>query len=104
MDETTTPDPQAAQDAPTAGSSPEPLTLTGSATDFDDLPPPSLGRTVHFVNGFDEERAAIITQVEEDGSVRLCSWRLTGVPEPISDPVPYDAEGGPFTWHWPERI
>jgi hypothetical protein len=62
----------------------------------------SMGRIVRFVNGFDEERAAIVTQVEPDGRVRLCSFRLTGIPEPIADAVPYDAAGGPFTWHWPE--
>ncbi len=78
-----------------AEATPEP---SGPKAPFVDVP--QLGRIVHFVTGFDEERAAIVTAVHPDGRAQLCSFRPTGVPEPITEPVEYDPEGGRFTWHW----
>ena len=104
MDETQTPDPQATQDAPAAGSSPEPLTLTGSATDFDDDPPPTLGRIVHFVNGFDEHEAAIVTHVfEPSDTVNLGVFTKRGMYESPTS-IAHDESGARFTWHWPETV
>lgn len=69
---------------------------------------PSVGRIVHYVrpgsaDGFfkPEHSAAIITSVTPDG-VGLFVMNPNGVYF-NNDGTPYDPNGGPRTWHWPER-
>ena len=78
------------------------------------MPQPSIGRVVHYVahgtpvreDGTQAYpsvcRAAIITQVNEDGTVGLCVMNPTGQffnPSIMADFT--ENQGG--TWHWPER-
>lgn len=92
---------------------------------------PSVGRIVHYVSygspvrpdgsqAYTQEcRAAVITQVLEDGVVGLCVLNPTGQffnaendfdrggdPDPDSNQRPacdgLHHQGG--TWHWPERV
>jgi hypothetical protein len=71
---------------------------------------PSIGRMVHYVAygtpggeyKAGAHRAAVITQVNEDGTVGLFIMNPTGVFFPTS--VMGDQTGNqPGTWHWPER-
>jgi hypothetical protein len=66
--------------------------------------PPTVGRVVHFVNGFGEHEAAIVTYVL-DGSqqmVNLCAFTKDGAPEPHTS-ASYDGTGAMhYSWHWPE--
>lgn len=76
---------------------------------------PTVGRIVHYVAfgtlggeyAAGAHRAAMITAVEEEGagatigSVSLCVFNPTGLH--FRDMVPFDTNGAPGTWHWPER-
>jgi hypothetical protein len=79
-------------------------------------PTPSVGRIVHYVafgtpgGEYPEgtHRAAIVTEVEpsppdvdEPKNVSLCVFNPTGMH--FREDVPFDPEGKPGTWHWPER-
>lgn len=70
---------------------------------------PSVGRIVHYVSYgtpggeyTSECRAAIITEVGQQGEVGLCVLNPTGLFLNRSVPYESDAENG-GTWHWPER-
>jgi hypothetical protein len=68
---------------------------------------PSVGRTVHYVSYgtpggeyASECRAAIITAVDDDGSVDLCVLNPSGLFFNLG--CQRGDSGG--TWHWPERV
>ena len=71
---------------------------------------PSIGRIVHYVSygtpggEYGKEcRAAIVTQVNDDGTVGLAVLNPTGMffnPSIMADHT--ENQGG--TWHWPERV
>lgn len=80
---------------------------------------PSVGRIVHYTSHgtpggeYGKEcRAAIVTEIDEDGEVGLCVLNPSGqffrreVPaehlEDKIEPGPAGRSGG--TWHWPERV
>lgn len=71
----------------------------------------SVGRIVHYVAygtpggeyPAGAHRAAIITELSDnDQIVSLCILNPTGMFYTKS--VPYDAEFGPGSWHWPEKV
>jgi hypothetical protein len=78
----------------------------------------AFGRIVHYVAygtpggefPAGAHRAAIITALDNYGigrfvdnpEVSLCVMNPTGLF--FNQQVPYDAEGKPGTWHWPEKI
>lgn len=72
---------------------------------------PSIGRVVHYealgsANGqfpVGECRAAIITSLNEDGSVALCILNPTGMyfNQSVKQNALAEKQGG--CWHWPER-
>lgn len=80
---------------------------------------PSVNRWVHYTSAGSADgkfprvcRAALVTEVPDPGSeaaamgvVGLCVFNPTGLHfRPISDGgAAYDPQGGPYTWHWPER-
>ena len=78
-------------------------------------PPPSVGRTVHYVSfgtpggEFPAKicRAAIVTETYDAGvgfaieAVGLCVLNPTGLF--FNRNVPHDEEKTPGSWHWPER-
>jgi hypothetical protein len=62
---------------------------------------PTIGRIVRYVNRSSEEWPAIIVAVHGDESVNLQVFTSpTVIP---AAKVPFDAAGGSFSWHWPER-
>lgn len=70
---------------------------------------PSVGHTVHYQsygtpNGEfkSEPRAAIITQVNADGSVGLFIMNPTGFFLPTS--ISFSEEPKPGHWNWPPRV
>lgn len=70
---------------------------------------PSVGRVVHYVaygtpNGeyLPEHRAAIITEVHDQGVVGLAILNPTGMF--FNREIAYDAAGASGTWHWPEFV
>lgn len=73
---------------------------------------PAIGDSVFFVdqNG-DEVVAAVVDVVGETYTVDLQLWKTVGADplspaEPSGDVlkgIPYDPNGAPGTWHWPER-
>lgn len=70
---------------------------------------PSVGRMVHYRSygtpGGEytpQPRAAVITQVNDDGTVGLFIMNPTGVFFPTS--VPYSAEPKSGCWNWPPRV
>ena len=70
---------------------------------------PTVGRTV-FYQSFGTPggeyvslpRAAIITQVNSDGSVGLCIMNPTGLF--FTQRVEYSEEQKPGSWYWPPRV
>jgi hypothetical protein len=70
---------------------------------------PSIGRIV-FYHTFGTPKgeykskavAAIITQVNDDGSCGLCVFNPTGLF--FNTIVPYDSGLAPGTWSWPPRV
>lgn len=63
---------------------------------------PKLAWPVHWVNGFDEHEAAIVTHVnDETGLLNLGVFTKRGVYEHVADAV-HDEGGKRFSWHWPE--
>ena len=70
---------------------------------------PSIGRVVHFVDPTTgQHQAAIITAAPASGVaevVQAVTLSVLGEDFISFKPfVPYDAEGKPGTWHWPERV
>lgn len=67
-----------------------------------DAAAPTVGQTVHFVNGFDEHEAAIVTHVfEPTETANLGVFTKRGVYEQETSVV-HDESRARFTWHWPE--
>jgi len=76
---------------------------------------PSVGRIVHYVSHgtpprddgsqayTSENRAAIVTQVNEDGTVGLAVLNPTGLFFHESVMADFE-ENQPGTWHWPARV
>lgn len=76
---------------------------------------PSVGRIVHYVSHgtpprddgsqayTSENRAAIVTQVNEDGTVGLAVLNPTGLFFHESVMADFE-ENHPGTWHWPARV
>jgi hypothetical protein len=76
---------------------------------------PSIGRTVHTVDGAGECRAAIVTEVApavgQDAVLPRVGLTVFHPMEVLSKPLSeggsvYDdsAEPESWTWHWPERV
>ena len=75
----------------------------------------SVGRIVHYVSYgtpprndgsqayASENRAAIVTRVNEDGTVGLAVLNPTGLFFHESVMADFE-ENQPGTWHWPERV
>lgn len=71
---------------------------------------PSIGRIVHYTSygtpggEYGKEcRAAVVTQINEDGTLGLAVLNPTGMFFNPSIMADYTAtQGG--TWHWPERV
>lgn len=64
------------------------------------------GRIVHFNSSTDETHlAAIVVDVLEpvSGLVNLFAFDKSGAHPGAAQRVPYDADGGRWTWHWIER-
>lgn len=72
-------------------------------------PPPTVGRIVHYTNLGDkdgryppEQQAAMITGVNDDGSVSLKIFSKTGIFDMSA--VPFSEEYARGHWSWPPRI
>lgn len=71
----------------------------------------AIGRIVHYVRDDGEHQAAIVTGINyggiPEGHVFLTVFgtvldTFDGQPQAYAF-VPYDPEGAPLTWHWPEQ-
>lgn len=69
---------------------------------------PSIGRIVHYTNLGDQDgkyppttQAAIVTGLNDDGTVSLHVFYKTGQFDLAS--CAYDADGARGTWRWPPR-
>lgn len=66
---------------------------------------PSLGRIVHWIGFNGVERAAVISRVNDDGSVDLSVFVSPKEIGPaMACDVAYDELQSANTWHWPERV
>jgi hypothetical protein len=67
---------------------------------MEEVPKPTCGRIVHFVNASGEIRAAIVIKDPEipDMTADLTVFNEGG-PQ-VRDAVPYSSEHKPYTWHW----
>lgn len=71
---------------------------------------PSVGRIVHYVaygtpkGEFPSNvcRAAVISQVGENGNCGVVVLNPTGLFFNVS--IPHDEDKAPGSWHWPERV
>lgn len=67
---------------------------------------PSVGRVVHFIAPDGAHHAAMVTEVLPEspvcGIVSLCVMSPDGIS--IKLDVPYEDNGRPGTWHFPERV
>lgn len=72
------------------------------------MPQPTIGRIVHYQSYgspggeyLPEPRAAVITEVGDDGTVGLCVLNPTGMF--FNQAVPFADEPAPGRWNWPPR-
>ncbi len=66
---------------------------------------PSIGRIVHHVGLAGRHCAAIVTEVQEDGSLGLCIFPPGSVPVTMHTGAWQDEETKAVgTWHFPERV
>jgi hypothetical protein len=66
-------------------------------------PQPAAGHIVRYVDRhMGDTHAAIVTQALSDGSARLTVFAPDTAPYPVQGVVPFDANKGHHTWHWPE--
>jgi len=72
---------------------------------------PGVGRIAHYVARGSADRriacrAAIITELGENGTVGLAELNPTGLFfHPLAaGGAPYDEDQAPGSWHWPERV
>lgn len=65
-------------------------------------PAPTVSRIVHLhLDGRPQPVAVIITEVLQDGYVRLCAFLPSQLPGYLSEPVPYAPTPTPGCWTWP---